>query len=111
MQELRNGMAIGLDFQTSKGLPRCLKGKQNTFNKIGPFQRAKRKLKVVHSEVCGPMSKNGLYSERYLLIFVNDYTRKLFRYLIKSKDEVPEKFAEFMLMTERQSGNQVKARL
>ena len=33
MQELRNGMATGLDFQAPKDLPRCmecLKGKQNT---------------------------------------------------------------------------------
>lgn len=112
--ELRDVMATGLSFATPKNIPQCidacLEGKQHRepFNNTGVFQRGKEKLDLIHSDVYGSMSKTGLAGERYLLTFVDDYTRKCFGFLIKTKDEVPSKFMEFMTRVEWETGKRIK---
>ena len=47
-------------------------------------------------------------SERYLLTFIDDYTRKCFGYFLKTKDEVPSVFVQFMNKMERETEKQIK---
>lgn len=64
-----------------------------------PFQnceiRSKEILDLVHSDVCGPMSDNSLGGHLYYLTFIDDHFRKTWLYLLKTKDEVFDKFKEF----------------
>ena len=57
--------------------------------------KAKRILKIVHSDVCGPMSSSSLSGYVYYVSFINDFSRKTWIYFMKNKDEVFNKFKEF----------------
>ncbi|EZA58507.1 Eukaryotic translation initiation factor 3 subunit A [Ooceraea biroi] len=54
------------------------------------------------------MSESTWSGSRYLLTFTDDYTRKTFGYLIKSKRQVFDKFVEFKTLAENQTGLKIK---
>lgn len=85
---------------------RCLASKQprNAFKTYAPA-RAKKSLRVVHSDVCGPLETPSLGGNRYFVTFVDEYTRKIWLYLIKERNEVFSVFVKFCALAERQSGN------
>ena len=87
----------------------CVQGKQhkNSFSKdVGHM--TKHYLKVVYSDVCGPMQVDSYGGNRYFVTFIDDFSRKLWIYLIKRKDEVFDVFKRFKSMVERQSGHKLK---
>ena len=45
---------------------------------------------------------------KYFVTFIDDFSRKLWTYLIKKKSEVIEVFTKFKSMVERQSGRKLK---
>ena len=45
---------------------------------------------------------------KYFITFIDDFSRKLWTYLIKKKSKVIEVFAKFKSMVERQSGRKLK---
>jgi len=44
----------------------------------------------------------------HLVTFIDDYSMKLWVYVLKTKDQVLEKFKEFHVLVERQSGKKLK---
>lgn len=86
----------------------CAQGKQSRspFNDIG--HRATKILEIVHSDICGPFSVNSLGGCRYFLSFVDDFSRKVFVYPLKSKGEVFCKFIEFKQRYENETGETIK---
>ena len=65
-------------------------------------------LKLVHTDICGPMPERSLGGSRYFITFVDDCTRKVWVYSIKSKDEVPEVFTRWISEVENRLGHRVK---
>lgn len=61
--------------------------------------RAQEILDLIHSDVCGPISKS-LRGNIYNVTFINDHSRKAWIYLLKSKYEVFIKFQEFKAKVE-----------
>jgi uncharacterized protein YjhX (UPF0386 family) len=57
--------------------------------------RSKEILDLTHSDVCGPMPVKFLGGSSYYVIFIDDYSRNTWLYLLKTKDEVFNKFQEF----------------
>ena len=45
---------------------------------------------------------------KYFLIFIDDYSRYAFVYLLKSKTETFEKFMDFKTRVEKQTGKNLK---
>lgn len=45
---------------------------------------------------------------RYLLVFVDDYSRMVFVYFIKNKSDIYETFVRFQLLVENQLGKRIK---
>lgn len=87
-------MATGINFK-EEALPQCvhcLKGKQTRqpFKKKNA-QRASEVLELVHIDVCGPMKETSWGGARYFMTVIDDKTRKIFVYFLKSKDEVKSK--------------------
>ncbi|KAJ1530288.1 hypothetical protein ONE63_005209 [Megalurothrips usitatus] len=87
----------------------CLEGKMARlpFPKGGSTPAAE-KLKLVHSDLCGPISPASWSGMRYVLTFTDDCTRKVLVYFLKHKSETFEKFQEFKSRMELESGNKLK---
>ncbi|GAA0140720.1 transmembrane signal receptor [Lithospermum erythrorhizon] len=63
-------------------------GKQHrvSFNKHA--QKKSKIPELVYSDVCGPMSPRTLGGSSYFVTFIDDHSRKLWAYPLKSKDQV-----------------------
>lgn len=87
----------------------CVQAKQNKgkFNKDASY-RTKHRIGMVYFNVCGSMQVDLFSGNKYSVIFINDYSKSLWTYLIKIKYEVFEVFKKFKSMIERQSGHKLK---
>ncbi|GKF98141.1 putative RNA-directed DNA polymerase, partial [Tanacetum coccineum] len=83
----------------------CLAGKQTrlAFKIRSPF-RIENILDLVHSDVCGPMKTKTLGGCSYFVTFIDDHSRKVWVYTLKTKDV----FKQFHALVERQTGNKLK---
>jgi hypothetical protein len=70
--------------------------------------RSKDILDLIHSDVCGPMPVKSLGGSSYYVIFIDDYSRKTWIYLLKTKDEVFNKFQEFKVEIENLMNKKIK---
>jgi hypothetical protein len=83
------------------------KQQKNNFSKdVG--SKSKAILEFIYSDVCGPLWVDSIGGNRYFVTFIDDFSRKLWTYLIKKKNEVIEVFPKFKSMFERQSGLKLK---
>ena len=64
------------------------------FKPVGVI-KSTRKLKLVHSDVCGLMPTESFNGKRYFVTFIDDYSRCVKVYFMKHKSEVLQKFKEF----------------
>ena len=70
--------------------------------------KAKVILDIIHSYVCGPMSTTSLSGYVYYVSFIDDYSRKIWIYLLKEKKEVFGKFKEFKALVENLTERKTK---
>jgi hypothetical protein len=94
---------------THEGICRgCALGK----NVKKPFSssnnRSKEILDLIHSDVCGLMPVKSLGGSLYYVTFIDDYSRKTWLYLLKTKDEVFNKFQEFKAEIENLTSKKIK---
>ena len=87
----------------------CIEGKQarQPFPKDGAT-RATKPLELVHSDVCGPMKTTSIGRSRYFLTFIDDFSRKIWVYMLKCKSEVFGRFEPWRALVEAQSECKVK---
>ena len=52
----------------------------------------------------GPFKTPSLGGARHVLTFIDDYSRRIWVYFLKKKDEVFHKFKEFKGLTQKKSG-------
>ena len=86
----------------------CLKGKMSRkpFPTVSEI-RSKRRLELVHSDLCGPMHTKSIGGARFFVTFVDDYTRCCSVYFMKQKSEVFDKFKEFEARASNDSGERI----
>jgi transposase InsO family protein len=70
--------------------------------------RSKGILDLIHSDVCGPMPVKSLGGSLYYVMFIDDFSRKTWLYLLKTKDEVFSKFQEFKAEVENLIDKKIK---
>ena len=63
---------------------------------------------MVHSDVCGPLKVRSHGGALYFVTFVDDCSRKLWVYVLKTKDQVLDVFKQFQASVERQIGKKLK---
>ena len=87
----------------------CLAGKQNrvSFQRHPPSRKSEI-LDLVHSDVCGPMKTRTLGGSVYFVTFIDDHSRKLWVYTLKTKDQVLGVFKQFQASVERETGKKLK---
>lgn len=78
----------------------CVEGKMHRlpFKPVGEI-RSTRRLELVHSDVCGPMPTESIGGCKYLVTFIDDFSRCSSVYFMKHKSEVLQKFKEFEAAT------------
>nr|CAN77981.1 hypothetical protein VITISV_043416 [Vitis vinifera] len=86
----------------------CLSGKQSrvAFHKF-PSRRKPDILDLVHFDVC-TMQSNTLGGALYYVTFIDDHSRKVWAYALKSKYQALDVFKDFHVKIERQTGKQLK---
>lgn len=112
LNKLKNGIVDGINFtNVNNSYPvcePCCEGKQCRL----PFKRGSRAqaiLELVHTDVCGPMENASIGGAKYFVTFIDDFSRKVYVYIIKSKSDVFEKFKIFKSLVENQTGKRIKA--
>lgn len=87
----------------------CLAGKQHrvSFQRSDDAKRRKHILDLVHSDVCST-SERSLGGSQYFVTFIDDHSRKVWVYPLKTKDQVLQVFKEFHASVERASGRKLK---
>ncbi|GKB16092.1 zinc finger, CCHC-type containing protein [Tanacetum coccineum] len=87
----------------------CLVGKQTrkTYPPHTSF-RANKRLELVHGDLCGPISPPTPTGNRYFMLLVDDYSRVMWVYLLKTKDEALEVFKNFRKKVEVETGEKLK---
>nr|GEV26432.1 retrovirus-related Pol polyprotein from transposon TNT 1-94 [Tanacetum cinerariifolium] len=51
---------------------------------------SKRRLQLLHMDLCGPMWVASINGKRYVLVIVDDYSRYTWTLFLRSKDETPD---------------------
>lgn len=107
----RNEMVHGLPKLTGDKLecPTCIKAKQTK----EPFPKKCNKsttevLDMIHTDLCGPMRVESARKKLYFATFIDDYSRKVWVYFIRNKNEYLDVFKEFKNKVELASGRKIK---
>ena len=75
---------------------------------VSENKRTKRKLELVHSDLCGPMRTASLSKAVYFITFIDDYSRRIFVYFMQKKSEALDKFKAFSVCRKTNRGiNQI----
>ena len=87
----------------------CLAGKQHRLSFRHAYgSRKSNVLELVHSDVCGPMKKKTIGGARYFVTFIDDHSRKVWAYTLRTKDQVADVFKQFHASVERETGKPLK---
>lgn len=108
IKKLRDRLELNIPENYRIECTTCLKGKMIRSAFDGVRLRADRPLKIVHTDLSGIIRIANRQNYRYFLIFVDDFSRQTFLYLLKSKQDVFENFREFKAMIEKQLDSHIK---
>lgn len=93
------GIEKDIQFQEVEFCEPCISGKMTRLP-FGNRTKSKRLLEIIHSDVCGPITPETSEGQKYFVTFIDDYSNFCAVYLLKGKNEVLDKFREFVSMCE-----------
>lgn len=103
-------MVIGLPIlkASSKMCTGCVVGKQHrdSFPKASSW-RARKPLQLLHADICGPITPKSNSNKMYVITFIDDYSRKMWTYLLHAKSEAFLMFKRFKNMVEKEIGDYI----
>ena len=106
-----NGMIYGIpDFSQPNGVcDGCLLSKQarTPFSSQTHFV-AKEKPELIHGDLCGPISPPTPAGNRYFLLLVDDFSRKIWVYMLKYKSDALTTFKKFKKLVENETKLSIK---
>ncbi|GJZ27697.1 retrovirus-related pol polyprotein from transposon TNT 1-94 [Tanacetum coccineum] len=62
---------------------------------------SKRRLQLLHMDLCGPMQVESINGKKYVLVIVDDYSRYTWTHFLRSKDETPGVLIDFLTLVQR----------
>ena len=65
-------------------------------------------LKIIHTNMCGPMRKKSPRGEQYFILFIDDFTRMQWIGLLKHKDKAFGKFNVFKSIVDNELDLKIK---
>ncbi|GJX32549.1 retrovirus-related pol polyprotein from transposon TNT 1-94 [Tanacetum coccineum] len=62
---------------------------------------SKRRLQLLHMDLCGPMRVESINGKKYVLVIIDDYSRYTWTHFLRSKDKTPEVLIAFLKLVQR----------
>lgn len=108
---LKKGIVTGMPkFNQPKGVcSGCLMAKQT--RKSSPIRAifiTKKKLELIHGDICRPISPTTQAGNRYLFLLADDFTRFMWVYMLNSNDEAFGVFKKFRALVENGHNERIK---
>ncbi|GKA97648.1 retrovirus-related pol polyprotein from transposon TNT 1-94, partial [Tanacetum coccineum] len=69
---------------------------------------SKRRLQLLHMDLCGPMRVESINGKKYVLVIVDDYSRYTWTHFLRSNDETPAVLISFLTLIQRRLHAQVR---
>nr|GEX16956.1 hypothetical protein [Tanacetum cinerariifolium] len=69
---------------------------------------SKRRLQLLHMDLCGPMPVESINGKKYVLAIVDDYSRYTLTHFLRSKDETPKVLIDFLRLVQKGLHAQVR---
>ncbi|GKD96464.1 retrovirus-related pol polyprotein from transposon TNT 1-94 [Tanacetum coccineum] len=69
---------------------------------------SKRRLQLLHMDLCGPIRVESINGKKYVLVIVDDFSKYTWTHFLRSKDETPEVLIDFLTLIQRGLHAQVK---
>ena len=106
---VKNGFITDKDVKELDFCEHCIIGKSHKLS----FPKAKHMTKgipeYVHSDLWGsPSTPDSLAGNKYFVTFIDDFSKKVWIYFLKTKDEVFSKFREWKAEVETKTEKEVK---
>ncbi|KAJ4708838.1 Retrovirus-related Pol polyprotein from transposon TNT 1-94 [Melia azedarach] len=86
----------------------CVMGKSCRARFNTATHRTKQTLDYIHADLWGPAQVVSLKGARYFLSIIDDYSRKEWVFVLRSKDQVFDKFKTWKALIENQTGKKLK---
>lgn len=107
LKDLVTGMKFEIKQNIEPCIP-CINGKSSKSPFKNKGTRAKQILEIVHTDICGPMEEASFAGSIYMLLFIDDYTRKTHVYFLRNKNQTFNKFREYKAEVEKETGMSIK---
>ncbi|KAH9666242.1 Integrase catalytic domain-containing protein [Citrus sinensis] len=105
---MRHGLLKGTKTCKLNFCEHCVVGKK-TRVKFGTTNHDTREiLEYVHSDVWGPTKTASIGGSHYFATFIDDFSRRVWVYTMRAKDEVLEIFVKWKKLVETQTGRKIK---
>ncbi|KAL6324554.1 hypothetical protein AAG906_013366 [Vitis piasezkii] len=104
----KQGLLSGAETGKLKFCETCVMGKQRRVKFSMGSHTTNGVLEYIHSDLWGPSPVESHSGCRYYVTFIDDFSRKVWVYFLKAKDEVFGKFKEWKTMVEKRTGKVVK---
>ena len=101
------GYVPGFNFLDMSMCEHCLYGKQTLSPHKGSSSHKSEPLQLVHSDVCGPMPVLSKGGGMYFVTFIDDFSKKLWAYPLKRKEQVLEVFQILLTLVETHTGKKL----
>ena len=85
----------------------CIENKMHNISFENKRKRARDILEIVHTDLNGPYSED-YKGEKYFLTFIGEFSKVAKVYSIKTKNEVYDKFIEYINLVENKTGKKIK---
>ena len=86
----------------------CVLGKEKRVKFSITIHNTEGILDYIHTYVWGPTKTASLGGKHYFVTFVDDFSKRVWVYTLKSKDEVFETILVWKIMVENQKGRKIK---
>lgn len=86
----------------------CILGKASKKSYKSAMHITESRLDYIHSDLWGPARIATHGGARYFLSLIDDFSRKVWVYMLKSKDEVYDRFVEWKTMIENRTNKKIK---
>ena len=109
LQELqKQGLLCGDKLEKLDFCEHCVYGKATRVKFSSSIHKTNEILSYVHSDLWGPSRIESQGGGRYFISIIDDCSRKVWLYILKSKNEAFQKFKDWKRMVELQTGKKVK---